>query len=100
MKLVLSPAIRQKLKSKNPPITEDDVIQAFSNRDGKYLEDTREDHKSNPPTQWFVSQTDYGLKLKVVFIYRPDKGVFIRSAYQANADEIRIYEKYGKQGKL
>ena len=96
MNLIISSAIRQKLAGKQPPVNEDDIMQCFSNRTGKLLEDTREDHKSDPVTKWFISETDYGVKLKVVFIYRPGQGVFIRSAYSPNSEEIRIYEKYGK----
>lgn len=95
MKLLISQKIRHKLANKNPPVTEDDIVQCFSNRTGKLLEDDREDHKSDPVTKWFISETDYGVKLKVVFIYYPEKGVAIRSAYTPNPEEIRIYSKYG-----
>lgn len=98
MNLIISSAIRQKLLKKQPPVTEDDVMQCFSNRDGRFLEDDREEHRTDPPTKWFISETDYGVKLKVIFIFRQEKGVFIRSAYSPNSDEIRIYEKYGKEG--
>lgn len=96
MKLMISSAIRQKLAGKQPPVNEDDIIQCFSNRTGKLLEDMREDHQSDPPTKWFIAETDYGVKLKIVFIARPGDGIYIRTAYTPNSDEIRIYEKYGK----
>lgn len=96
MKLLISPKIARKLAGKVPPVTEGEIIQCFSNRQGKFLEDTREDHQSNPPTQWFIAETDYGVCLKVVFVYYPGKGVAIRTAYSPNEAEIRIYEKYGQ----
>lgn len=95
MKLLISQKIRHKLTNKNPPVTEEDIVQCFSNRTGNFLEDDREDHKSDPVTKWFISETDYGLQLKVVFIVYPGKGVAIRSAYTPNTEEKRIYSKYG-----
>ena len=71
------------------------IREAFCNMDGDFLIDTREEHASDPPTEWFISETNYGVKLKVCFIEKD--GVFhIRTAYTPNAEEIRIYEKYGK----
>lgn len=96
MALKISPAIRQKLANKHPPVNEDDILQCFSNRAGKLLEDIREDHRTNPPTRWFIAETDYGVKLKIVFIERPGKCISIRTAYAPNDEEIRIYDKYGK----
>ncbi|AUW09055.1 TPA: hypothetical protein MIR18_19735 [Klebsiella pneumoniae] len=95
MNLIISPAIRQKLSSKQPPVNEDDILQCFSNRTGQLLEDTREDNQTTPPTKWFIAQTDYGVNLKIVFIHRPGIGIFIRTAYAPNSEEIRIYQKYG-----
>jgi len=67
--------------------------------DGRFLEDSREAHRSDPPTLWFVAETDLGRRLKVCFILRPeDRGtaaVVIKTAYDANDHEIRIYRKYG-----
>lgn len=47
-----------------------------------------------PPTRWFISETDYGRKLKIVFM-NTDQGVVIRTAYDPNPEEMRIYKKYG-----
>lgn len=101
MNLYISAKVRKKLREKHN-INEDEITQCFSSREKGYLEDTREDHKSDPPTLWFVSETDYGRSLKVVFILKEavdedgakTKVVNIRTAYEANADEIRIYQKY------
>ncbi|MDC9580162.1 hypothetical protein PSI15_01000 [Xenorhabdus sp. PR6a] len=95
MKLLISSKIRQKLSDKTPPVNEEDILQCFSNRVGRFLEDTREDNRSNPPTKWFISETDYGMTLKVVFIFHPDKGIAIRTAYVPDSEELRIYNKYG-----
>lgn len=93
--LVISPKILQKLAAKEPPVTPEDIEQCFATRDGKYLVDSREDHASDPPTLWFIGETYWGRKLKVVFVPRGDK-IFIRTAYAPNGDEVRIYDKFGR----
>ena len=93
MALVISQRIREKLALKHS-VCEEEVAQCFANRTGKYLQDTREDHASDPPTQWFISETDFAKKLKVIFVLK-DGDIFLRSAYPPNADELRIYAKYG-----
>lgn len=97
MPLKISHSVRVKLGLKNPPVSREEIEQCFANRSGRYLEDTREEHKSNPPTQWFIAETYYGRKLKVVFIQRGEDTV-IRTAYDPNREELRIYTKYSQQG--
>lgn len=93
MALIISRDIREKLASKHN-VCEEEVAQCFANRTGKYLLDTREEHASDPPTQWFISETDFARKLKVVFIHRGED-IFIRTAYTPNENELRIYAKHG-----
>lgn len=93
MALILSQKIREKLASKHG-VTQEEVAQCFANRSGKLLEDTREEHASDPPTRWFISETDYGKKLKIVFIQR-DGNIYIRTAFPPNEEELRIYSKFG-----
>ena len=69
MAIKISHKIREKLEEKHN-VCEDEVVQCFANRDGHYLRDEREEHKSDPPTQWFIAETDYGRKLKVVFVMK------------------------------
>jgi hypothetical protein len=94
--LRISQKVRLKLSGKTPPVAEEEIEQCFANRSGIYLEDSREAHKSDPPTKWFIAETDRGRKLKVVFIQRGDD-TFIRTAYSPNRQELRIYEKYSAQ---
>ena len=78
---------------KVPPVTPDKIEQCFSNRTGTYLVDTREEHASDPPTHWFIAETNLRRKLKVVFIPRlPD--IVIRTAYDPNPIEMTIYDRY------
>lgn len=93
MALMISSSIRQKLTEKHG-VSEDEITQCFASRDRGFLEDTREDHKTDPPTQWFIAETDYGRKLKVVFMQSSDGNIHIKTAYPPNDNEKRIYYKY------
>lgn len=97
MGLVISSKVREKLAQKTPPVTEDEIRQCFANRDGRYLIDEREQHTTDPPTRWFIAETDSGRKLKVAFIPRnPD--IVIKTAYDPNNVELRIYGREGSEG--
>ena len=93
MALVISPKIREKLKSKHC-VTEEEVAQCFANCSGIFLKDTREQHASDPPSLWFISETDYGRKLKIVFVPRGADN-YLRTAFPPNEAETRIYDKFG-----
>ncbi|MBU3626636.1 ADP-ribosyl-(dinitrogen reductase) hydrolase [Polynucleobacter sp. JS-Safj-400b-B2] len=87
--LVISPAIHGKLELKHG-ISRSDVEQCFINRQRSYLVDNRLDHLTEPPTEWFISENDRGILIKVVFIF--DNGmIYLKSAFPPNSTEIRIY---------
>jgi len=65
--LKISYRIIEKLEYKHR-VKVDEVWECFLNRDRDFLEDTRLDHRTNPPTLWFIAETHKGRKLKVVFI--------------------------------
>lgn len=88
----ISRTVADKLRNKHQ-VEKREILEAFANRDGEFLEDTREEHESNPPTQWFIAETNYGRKLKVAFLEKDGK-VIIRTAYPPNENELRIYNKY------
>lgn len=91
--LYIAPAIRTKLLYKHD-VREHEIEEAFANREGGFLEDERAEHITIPPTQWFIAETNHGRRLKIVFI--ADSGrLIIKSAYEPNGEEIRIYRKYG-----
>jgi len=94
LNLKFSEKVINKLQDKHD-VSIDEVYECFFNFDsnGKFLMDTREDHKTDPPTLWFVSMTDKGRVLKVCFI-EESKVISIKTAYDANSEEIRIYEKF------
>ncbi len=93
MSLIISQKILEKLATKHG-VSKDEVEQCFANRTGKYLMDLREDHKSDPPTYWFISETNFARLLKIVFIPQ-DGGIYIRTVFSPNEEELRIYKKYG-----
>jgi hypothetical protein len=95
MALVLSRRVREKLASKTPPVSEDEILQCFANRSGRYLLDHREQNQTDPPTRWFLAETDYGRVLKVVFIQK-DQLVVIKTAYDPNGIERDIYRRFGE----
>lgn len=98
MNISISEHVAAKLASKHA-VTADEVRQCFENRDGGLLEDDREEHRTDPPTQWFIAETNQRRQLKVAFIQRVIRGavrIDVRTAYEANEEEIRIYNKYGK----
>lgn len=87
--LVISPAIEGKLTLKHQ-ITRQDVEQCFINRTRSYLIDNRLDHKTEPPTEWFIAENNRGTLIKVVFIF-DDGLIYLKSAFPPNSIEIRIY---------
>jgi hypothetical protein len=96
MNLVISQKVREKLAGKTPPVSEGEIRECFGNVLGKYLKDVRENNRTDPPTLWFIAQTDVGRILKVAFIlFTQDKQVVIKTAYEPNDEEKRIYKKYG-----
>lgn len=93
MALKCSSAVKQKLAQKHG-VSLEEVQQCFTNREGNLLEDIREEHKTDPPTQWFIAETDYGRRLKVAFMLKGGD-IIVKTAYEPNETEERIYRKFG-----
>lgn len=73
-------------------VAEAEILQCFANQTHEPLFDDREEHATNPRTRWFVGETDYGRKLKVVYVPR-GYDIYVKSAYDANAKYVRIYSE-------
>lgn len=73
LKLLISVDVAIKLREKHQ-VTRQEVEQAFHNSTMTYRTDTREAHRTDPPTLFFFSPTDAGRWLKVCFVFRD--GVF------------------------
>jgi uncharacterized DUF497 family protein len=70
-----------------------EVEQAFSNRYAGLLEDKRFQHKTNPPTLWFLAPTNAGRRLKIVYM-QIGLEIHVKSAFEPNTEEERIYMKF------
>ena len=91
--LRISDAVTSKLKDKHG-VSRREVEQCFANRIGSLLEDKRTRHKTHPPTRWFLSETNLGRTLKIVYIQN-GQTVDLKSAFAPNADELALYAKFG-----
>lgn len=96
MKLLISPKVRAKLAAKQPPVSEEEIVECFSNRNSTYAIDTRADNLMNPLTRWFIAETNFGRKLKVAFVPTKD-GIHIKSAYDPDADDFRMYNELSEK---
>ena len=92
--LIVSAAVSLKLEGKHE-VTVREVEQCFENRIGVFLEDTREDHQTDPPTLWFIALTNRQRPLKIVFIFS-DGNIHLKTAYPPEAEAIAIYDEHGR----
>ncbi len=90
--LSISEAVQIKLVTRHK-VSEAEIHEAFANRDGGILGDTRAENRTIPPTLWFIAETFKGRLLKIVFI-QDGESTIIKTAYEPNREEIRIYDKY------
>ncbi len=94
MGIEISPKIRQKLTQRHG-VSQGEIEECFSNVEKGFLIDDREEHATDPCTQWFVSETDHGRRLKVMFVHYPETGsIVIKSAYEATDQVANIYNRY------
>jgi len=93
MALHISTRVSQKLTNRHK-VSRAEIVQCFINKCGGELIDTREQHKTDPPTRWFVSTTDAGRSLKVVCIYDKDNNVIIKSCFPPEQAAIDLYRQH------
>ena len=96
MKFLVSEKIRTKLANKEPPVSQEEIEQCFATRDSSFLEDTRANNSTIPPTLWFISDTFMGRKLKICFI-QLQNGIAIKTAYEPSPAEVKVYRKYAAE---
>jgi uncharacterized DUF497 family protein len=89
----ISKRIAEKLEKKHK-VDFSEIEECFFNRTKGLLEDARLDHRTEPPTLWFIAKTDYGRLLKVVFIEHANGSYEIKTVYEPNDNEVKIYERY------
>jgi len=89
--LHIHPAVEKKLKDKHG-VTPLEVLECFQNKLFGSLTDDRAENRTFPPTQWFISETDGGRTLKVVYLFdKKLKQFMLKTAYEPNAQEESIY---------
>jgi uncharacterized DUF497 family protein len=82
--------VSQKLRQKHG-ISVREVEECFYNRTHSLLIDVREEHKTDPPTQWFIAETDLGKMLKVCFVMN-EREITIKTAFHTESqDLIKMY---------
>lgn len=93
-----SDQVKAKILAKHG-ITMDEVMECFMNRSGPYFRDTRERHDTDPPSYWFVAETDRRREVKVVFVNYPDY-LAIKTAFEptdgSDEDYKTLCAKYAK----
>ncbi|RDS84036.1 ADP-ribosyl-(dinitrogen reductase) hydrolase [Dyella psychrodurans] len=94
MDIRISAKTKEKLATKHGGVTGKEIRECFENREGPDLFDTRAEHLTDPRTRWFIAPTNHCRLLKIVFV-PTNEGVEIKTAYEPNEEEIRIYRKYG-----
>lgn len=92
--IIISPRIDQKLDEKHT-VTVEEVDQCFDNKCGVNLIDDREEHRTDPPSLWFIAETNKGRLLKIIYVYRDGK-YYIKSGFEPNKSDIQTYEDEGK----
>lgn len=94
MKMITSSGVLTKLANKLPPVSMAEIRECFGTRTHEFLIDNRVKNRTLPPTMWFISDTFMGRQLKVVFIQDTDGTIYIKTAYEPNAEERWIYSRY------
>lgn len=96
LNISISPHIAIKIANKHKVVREE-IEECFLNQSKQILTELRPEHKTNPPTFWFIANTDYGRQLKIVFIMRQHEVIEIKTAYEPSLNEVKIYEKHAKE---
>lgn len=92
MALLISEAIGSKLATKHN-VTKREIEQCFDNRTGGLLLDTRPGRATDPPTRWFIAETNRHRSLKIVFV-QVGNDIHLKTAYEPNAVEMDIYRRF------
>ena len=96
MHLLFSPRVQIKLLNKHA-VQQHEVEECFRNKTGRTLRDKRAINRTFPSTWWFISQTNEGRRLKIVFIRLVNGDCSIKTAYEPDEAEESIYEIKGSR---
>ncbi|HAN4745194.1 hypothetical protein R1D35_25640 [Escherichia coli] len=95
MTIIISKEIEEKLIKKHN-VTKKEVYESLANLNGNLLIDNREQHKTTPPTYWFIAETNRRRELKVCFMII-DGNIHIKTSFEPNELERKIYAIHGKK---
>lgn len=95
MNIISSTEVKEKLRNKHG-VEVREVEQCFENKCGLFLVDDRENHRTDPPTLWFIAPTNKGRMLKVIFILSATGSIYLKSAYEPEAAAVKIYDEVGR----
>lgn len=99
VRIIIYSSISEKLKNKHG-VSASEVEEVFLNREGLLAKEVRPQHQGLEDRFWFISTTDRGRELKVVFFIDPEENApVIITAYEPNDDEVNLYEKIQRQKK-
>lgn len=87
----VSARIREKILHKHG-VTMEEVTECFLNRSPHAFTDDRLDPQTDPPTQWFIAETDKTRKLKIVYCEYEDFFA-IKSAFDATTKWCVVYDE-------
>jgi len=96
MAIIISKEIEEKIGAdSHGNVTVKEVHECFANHCGLYASEQHPEHKNDKgkATPWFVADTNHGRTLKVMFVRR-GRDVHVKSAYPANDNVQRIYNKF------
>lgn len=90
MNLRIDHSVAKKLREKHD-VEKTEIEECFLNREHGFLSDTREEHKTFPPTFWFIGETDTGRKIKVCFMISGETFVIKTAFTPDNEDVVTMY---------
>jgi uncharacterized DUF497 family protein len=90
MRIYINPKTARKLREKHG-VEESEVRECFANQIRKSVRDTREEHQTDPPTWWFIAETNNQRPLKIVYVQYSKSECVVKTAYEPNANEKRVY---------
>ncbi|MGJ7568897.1 ADP-ribosyl-(dinitrogen reductase) hydrolase [Variovorax sp. RB2P76] len=91
---IVSAAVLEKLRDKHQ-VSVREVEQCFENLCGMYVEDDREDNRTDPATLAFVAPTNEGRLLKVCFMFL-EGNVHIKTAFEPTEEDVAFYDEHGR----
>lgn len=94
--LIIAPGIKDKIaREDHGSVTEREVRECFMAWDGRFCYDMKEEHRTDPPTRWFVCESHIGRLLKIMYV-EDEEHVYLKSAYLATGEVKRIFDKYAQ----